>query len=463
MKALILAGGSGTRLWPVSRTEYPKQLLKIGEGPTLLQKTLLRYLQILSPSDIFIITNDRYLHAVRQQIEEIHPLFLNQVLVEPAAKNTAAAIAFAIKVLVEKREVEKEDTLFVAPSDHMISPEELFSSAVKKGESLVKEGRILTFGVCPTYPETGYGYIQGGNALREGAFLVNRFVEKPNLETAQSYLAEKNYYWNSGMFFFPIGMMLEELKCFNPEIATFLEAPFESCESLFHAIPSLSIDYAVLEKSKKTAVLPIDFSWSDIGSWDNVHEMLPKDSDQNVKIGNTIDLDTRNCLLLGTKRLIATIGLEDTLVIETPDVVLVAKKTKAQKVGEIVSLLRKKGCKEIQSHLTTHRPWGNYTILDEGTRYKIKKIVVFPGQTLSLQMHYHRSEHWVVVKGTAKVTVEEKETFVHENESIYVPKGATHRVANPGKVVLEIIETQVGEYLEEDDIIRFDDVYGRTS
>jgi mannose-1-phosphate guanylyltransferase/mannose-6-phosphate isomerase len=461
MKALILAGGSGTRLWPVSRTEYPKQFLKIGSDQSLLQKTILRMLNYYHPADLFFLTSQSYMYAIHEQLAEIHPDLKNNVLFEPCQKNTAPAVAFALKYLVEKRGASMDEVVFVSPSDQSIEPQELFLPLIDKASKLAQAGRIATFGIVPSHPETGYGYIQAGAPFLEGAYIADRFVEKPDLETAKRYMDAGHFYWNSGMFSFQIQTMLEEFQTFCPEISHCLDRSFKELESHFEKLPNISIDYAVMEKSKKTVVLPMNLSWTDIGSWDSVYELLPKDQSGNASIGQVVEIDTKNSLILGDKRLIAAIGLEEMLIVETPDVVLIAKKTESQKVKEIVSKLKAMGRKEIKEHLTTSRPWGRFTILDSGERYKIKKILVNPGQTLSLQMHFHRSEHWVVVKGTAKVTIQAQETLVHENESIYVPKGSVHRVSNPGKVDLEIIETQVGEYLGEDDIVRLQDIYGR--
>ena len=461
MKALILAGGSGTRLWPVSRTEYPKQFLKIGDDKSLLQKTILRALNYFAPADVFILTSRLYMYAIKEQLSDIHPQLEENILFEPCQKNTAPAIAFALKYLMEKRGCGSDETVFVSPSDQMIDPPDRFCFFLNQAISIAQEDRIATFGICPAFAETGYGYIQAGAPFGKEAFFAERFVEKPDFDTAKKYLDAGNFYWNSGMFAFKIQTMLEDLSAFSPEIYQYCNGSFEDFERHFDKLPNLSIDYAVMERSKKTVVLPIDLSWSDVGSWDSVFDLLPKDENGNATVGPVVEVDTKDSLILGDKRLVAAIGLEDMLIVETPDVVLVAKKKESQKVKEIVARLKKMGRKEIKEHLTTNRPWGHFTILDVSERYKIKKIIVHPGQTLSLQMHFHRSEHWVVVKGTAKVTIQDQETYVHENESIYVPKGAVHRVSNPGKVALEIIETQVGEYLGEDDIVRLEDIYGR--
>lgn len=461
MKALVLAGGSGTRLWPVSRTEFPKQFLKIGSDFSLLQKTVIRLLRSFSPADVFILTAEEYRYTIREQLAAVDPVLADNILYEPCQKNTAPAIALALKFLIEKQGASDDEAIFVSPSDQTIEPEDRFASFLSRAIAIAETGRIATFGIRPTHPETGYGYIQAGKALGPDAFLADRFVEKPDAATAERYISEGFFYWNSGMFAFQIGAMREEFSLYSPEIADGMRLSFEEFVRSFDKLPSVSIDYAVMEQSKKTALLPIDLVWSDVGSWDSVFDILPKDQAGNAMIGRVVEVDTKDSLILGDKRIIAAIGLEDMIIVETPDALLVAKKKESQKVKEIVSKLKSMGRKEVREHLTTSRPWGHFTVLEAGDRYKIKKILVHPEQTLSLQMHFHRSEHWVVVKGTAKVTIGGKETLVHENESIYVPKGATHRVSNPGKVALELIETQVGEYLGEDDIIRFNDVYGR--
>lgn len=466
MIGVILAGGSGTRLWPLSRKSYPKQFLKFGDNQTLLQKTIIRLLNSKKADPLITITNKEYQFLVKNQVGEIDGDLEKNIILEPAARNTAPAIALAVKYAVDKLEGQTDEVLFVSPSDHVISPEEGFGEYLKKAEVLAKAGYIVTFGIKPYKPETGYGYIKRdsetlsyGDTLK--AFKVEKFVEKPSLETALEYLRSGNYYWNSGMFAFTIQTILDELAKHAPGIYQNLNGNFDGTIRSFEKMPSISIDYAVMEKSDRVAVLPLEINWSDIGSWDSVYEILDKDENQNVKIGEILDMDTKNSLIIGNKRLISTIGLEDILIAETDDAILIAKKGEAQKVKDIVKQLEVRAKKLVDEHLTTHRPWGSYTVLEEGPRYKIKRIVVNPGEKLSHQMHHHRTEHWIVVKGTARVTLGEKEEFVHENESTYVPKSTSHRLENPGKISLELIEVQNGEYVEEDDIIRFDDVYGR--
>lgn len=461
MKILILAGGSGTRLWPLSRRSYPKQFLPLGGQKTLLQKTLLRFLKLADPDDILIITHQDYLHIVKQQCKEIHPKLAHRILLEPEGKNTAPAIALGIKFLQERGELLDEESILVSASDHLISPEELFLEKVREAESIATQGFHITFGIWPTKPETGYGYIQ----FQEGSsFCLNvaSFKEKPTSSKAQEYLESGSYLWNSGIFLFHLKTLLEELKSHCPEIHQYMEGNFQELFEDFAKMPTISIDYALMEKSALNKVVPLNLSWSDVGSWDSVYDTLEKDENQNVKIGTVFDLETKNCLILGGKRLITTIGLEELIIIETEDALLVAKRGESQKVKGLLEKVKTLHQKEVHEHRTIQRPWGSYTILEEGERYKIKRILVQPLQKLSLQLHYHRSEHWVVVKGTAKVTLDDKEILVHENESIYVEKSTMHRLENPGKVPLELIEVQVGEYVGEDDIVRFEDIYGRT-
>lgn len=486
MKALILSGGSGTRLWPLSRKNYPKQFLQLTGKQSLLQQTVDRLIGIVSPEDIVVMTNNEYKFHV---LSDLNALFNNKnstpntqnsvlpatssmpfaIILEPACRNTAPAIALGVKYCLEKLGCERGDVLFISPSDHVITSVDQFREYVKQAEVIAKEGYIVTFGIKPTRPETGYGYIKiskggmGGSSQPStiNYFKVEQFTEKPDLETAKKYIDEGNYYWNSGMFAFSIGTIIDEFQKLAPDIHEMLGKNFDEMIDRFIQMPEISIDYSIMEKSDRVVSLPMDIYWNDIGSWDSLYELLQKDEQGNIKNGDVITIDTSNSMIIGNKRLITTIGLEDTLVIETGDAILIAKKGQAQKVKEIVKSLSTANRKEASEHVTTYRPWGSYTVLEEGERYKIKRVVVNPRERLSLQLHHHRSEHWVVVRGTAKVTIGEAEKLVHENESAYISKSTIHRLENPGKVPLELIEVQNGEYLGEDDIVRIDDHYGR--
>jgi len=459
MKVIILAGGGGTRLFPLSRQGYPKQFLKLGDGDSLLAQTVQRFLPVVEATDFLIVTNKEYLHHVQAELK-ICGVDGAHIILEPVARNTAPAIALAARYCIDKLGASADEVIFVTPADHIIRPIDSFCKSVRLAAEMASQDKIVTFGVKPDKPETGYGYIQAGAPFGAG-FIVDSFREKPDRETAERYVQAGNYYWNSGMFGLTIGCLLSELAVFEPEIAALAAQPWKEVIENFADMPNISIDYAVAERSQKVVTIPLTTYWNDIGSWDAIYDVLDKDENGNALEGDCLLVDSTNSLVLGRSRLIAGIGLEDLLVVETDDVILVAKKGESQKVKDVVTELKKQGRSEAEVPTTVHRPWGSYTVLGEGPGYKMKKIVVTPGERLSLQMHYHRSEHWIVTGGSARVTIGEEEQMVHENESVFIPMSTKHRLENPGRIPLEIIEVQNGKYLEEDDIVRFDDIYGR--
>lgn len=461
MKIIILAGGGGTRLFPLSRACYPKQFLKIAGEKSLLQQTVERFLIIAKQEEIVIVTNKDYIFHVQEDFHEIGAEKIN-IITEPTGKNTAPAIALAISYCKDCLNCCEDEILFVSPADHLIKPAEKFAELVQQAEQVCKDKNdIITIGVKPTKPETGYGYIQAAGKVADTVFYVKSFKEKPDKVTAEKYLAEGNYYWNAGMFMFSIGRMEIELEQYVPEIAKISQQGYENCINNFIEMPDISIDYAVAEKSTHMSVMPMkEIYWNDIGSFDSIAEVLA-DKNGNGIYGDVITADCQNTTILGSDRLISGIGLKNLIVVDTPDALLITEKGKSQEVKKVVEKLKKEHRKEAIENRTMYRPWGSYTILAEGEGYKVKRITIKPGAKLSLQMHYHRSEHWTVISGTGKLTLDDKVVIFKENESTYIPIAVKHRLENPGQIPLSIIEVQNGRYLGEDDIVRFDDEYGR--
>lgn len=461
MYGIILAGGSGSRLWPLSRELYPKQLLNIISDKSLLQSTFERLTHCMDKSNILSITNTKHASNVKMQIQELteNPI----VLSEPVAKNTAPAIALAAKYILQK--TNEDPIILVVPSDHLIKDNEKFLATVKKGEKLAQEGYIVTFGIQPDYPETGYGYINTLKPLEVG-YKVKEFVEKPDFETAKSYLKAGTYYWNSGIFMFKASVMMKEFAKLAPEIAKITNSvDFINSKDIpfveFDKMPSISIDYAIMEKSDKIALLKLESDWNDLGSWKSIYDVSNKDENNNVFVGHVIDEGSKNSFVYASSKLVTTIGLEDTIIIETEDAILACKKDKTQDVKRIYETLKKQNDDTHLIHRTVYRPWGFYTVIAQGSGFQSKILHVNPGQKLSIQSHNHRSEHWVVLNGTAKVVLEGKELILSPGHSVDIPVKAIHSLQNPYEEDVEVIEVQKGDILLEDDIIRYEDMYGR--
>ncbi|WP_414485558.1 mannose-1-phosphate guanylyltransferase/mannose-6-phosphate isomerase [Stenotrophomonas sp. EMP41] len=464
IQPVILSGGSGTRLWPLSREAYPKQFLPLAGELTMLQATWKRVAPIAARGPL-VIANEEHRFVAAEQLQQVgaEPA---AIILEPVGRNTAPAIAVAA---LEATRDGADALLLVLPSDHVITNEAAFRSAVQAAAGAAEAGKLVTFGIVPTGPETGYGYIKAAEG--QGLRAVERFVEKPDLDTATGYVSSGQYYWNSGMFLFKASRYLQELERFQPAMLAGSRQAWQQArrdadftrldKDAFTAVPSDSIDYAVMEKTADAVVIPLDAGWNDVGSWTALRDVSQQDGDGNAHQGDVIAIDCRNTYAYG-QRLVAMVGLDDVIVVETDDAVLVGKADRMQEVKTVVAQLKAEGRSEATWHRKVYRPWGAYDSIDNGERFQVKRITVKPGGTLSLQMHHHRAEHWIVVSGTAEVTRGDEVILLSENQSTYIPLGVTHRLRNPGKLPLELIEVQSGSYLGEDDIVRFEDTYGRS-
>ena len=464
---VILSGGSGSRLWPLSRKLYPKQFIPLRDDKSLYQSTLERIRDLDDVENVVTVCNDehRFMAAEQARLLGIENA---EIILEPVGRNTAPAITIAA---MHAKTKQPDANILVLPADHILGDKQQFSLAVQQARQ-VAENNLVTFGVVPARAETGYGYIKHDKkSISEAAFEVTDFVEKPDHKTAESYLKSGNYLWNSGMFLFRVNLFLQEIQQFQPEIYNACAQAYEKGEqdldfirldeASFSSAPNISVDYAVMENTTKAAVVPLGSGWSDVGSWHALWESSKRDQNNNATHGDVVEEDCNGCFIHASNRLVAAVGVKDQVIVETSDAVLVAPRDRAQDVKEIVNKLKLSQRDEVDIHPKVYRPWGAYETIDIEDRFQVKRITVNPLQKLSLQMHHHRAEHWIVVKGTARVTCGEKEFLLSENESTYIPIGTKHRLENPGKIPLELIEVQSGTYLGEDDIERFDDVYGR--
>lgn len=466
---VILCGGAGSRLWPVSRELHPKPFMRLADGQSLLQKAFIRGALLPGVKEILTVTNRELFFKTEDEYRPVNPAqrVATSFLLEPEGRNTAAAVAMA--ALQIQRTHGDDAILLVLAADHLISDQEAFTAAVSQAMALAEQGRIVTFGISPDSPETGFGYIQAeGNKVR-------RFVEKPDLKTAQGYLAAGGYWWNSGMFCFAVKTMLDQMAVWCPGILQAAQACLEVSPAAigtqhhqieldgpsFAQVPEDSIDYAIMEKTSCIAMVPCSIGWSDIGSWTAVGELSEADSDGNRVLGDAQMFDATNCYVQSSDRMVGLVGVSDLIVIDTPDALMIVDKARSQDVKQIYSQLKASGHESHKLHRTVHRPWGTYTVLEEGKNFKMKRIEVKPGEQLSLQMHYHRSEHWIVVSGVAQIVNGDRDILLQTNESTYIPAGHKHRLINPGSIDLVMIEVQSGQYLGEDDIVRYSDIYGR--
>jgi mannose-1-phosphate guanylyltransferase len=468
---VIMAGGKGTRLWPLSRAAAAKQFIRFLGDETLLQKTLLRVSDASLYDAPLVVTNEDFRFLVAEQARELN-VKLDGIVLEPEARNTAAAVAAAAVIVAQRH--GRDALIQILPSDHEITVDSTYRACVASAAEAARSGKIVTFGIKPTEAATGYGYIEIGGEIGSGVHEVSRFVEKPNADVAREMLNSGNYAWNSGMFVFSAGRMLEELKALAPEVLAAVEKSVEQAKGdldftrldaeTFAEAPSISIDYAVMEKTANAAVVPAAITWSDLGSWDAIWKLAGGDENGNVVSGHATVSDTKNSLVMSREAHLAVQGMDGVAVIASEDAVYVGRLDRSQDVGQLVKLLAadKQTVGLTENHPTALRPWGGYTSILNGDRFQVKRLFVHPEKKLSLQKHHHRAEHWVCVRGTAEVTIDDKVTVLHENQSIYIPQGSVHRLANPGKIQLEVIEVQTGSYLGEDDIIRLVDEFGRS-
>ena len=459
MKAIILAGGKGERLWPLSRERHSKQFINFFGQKTLLQETYERTLVMFAPQDIITVTNQDYFYYVSHIAQKVSPQLADNIIAEPARKNTAPAIALACQYVKEKQKINDDEIVFVFPADHVMRPIEEFQKMIRTGVEAAESGYLTVFGTNPSKPETGYGYIKAGKPIKS-FHKVDCFTEKPDLKTAKKYLKSGKYFWNAGIFAFSLKTFYDELKTYNQPIFDLVSQGFNKAIKNFSNIPAISMDYAIMEKTKKSAVVKTDIIWADLGSWDSFYDVSQKDANNNVLVGDVRVINTKNSLVFSNNKLATVLGVNELLIINTDDALLVCKKNDSQDVKKILNILRDEKKEEALEPREVYRNWGKYIVSERGSGYKIKKVFVDPGESLSLQLHKKRSEHWVVVKGKAKITIDKKVLILKKGESAYVAPKTLHRIENPFREIVEIVEVQNG-ICEEEDIIRFQDKYGR--